>query len=98
MISSKEQRKISTWSRVLAWVFVVFLVLGLIGWITHFASGGGWGLGLGVLVLGAMGALIIVPLSLSIAIRGRPPMWWTSIEEALNIDKALRRFLDKRSR
>ncbi|HNP63515.1 MAG TPA: hypothetical protein PKH39_06225 [Woeseiaceae bacterium] len=93
-----ERAKSSTWSRVLAWVFVVFLMLGLIGWITHFASGGGWGLGLGVLVLGAMGSLLIVPLALSVAIRGRPPEWWSSIEDTLNIDKALRRYIEKRDR
>ena len=98
MTSSKEQRKISTWSRVLAWVLVVCFALGLIGWITHFASGGSWGLGLGALVLGALGSLLIVPLALSIAIRARPPEWWSSIEDALDIDNTLRRYLEKRSR
>lgn len=98
MNSSKEQRKISTWSRVLAWVLVICMAIGLVGWIVRLVSGGDWTLGLGVMLLAALGSLIIVPLALSIAIRGRPPVWWSSIEDSLDIDKALRRHVEKRNR
>lgn len=100
MISSKEQRKISSWARVLAWVIVICVAVVFIDWIIQLVSGrsGGWTLGFGVTALGALVLLIIGPLSLSIAVRGRPPGWWSSIEDSLDVDKALRRYLEKRNR
>ncbi len=98
MISSDEQRKISTWSRILAWVFVICGSFAVVSWILRLVYGGSWALGFGVTVLGVLGLLFIVPLFLSVAIWGRPPRWWSSIEELVDIDRALRRHIDKRNR
>jgi hypothetical protein len=45
-----------------------------------------------------LGILSIVPVCLSVAIRGRPPKWWSLIEDTLDFQKALNRYIERRDR
>jgi hypothetical protein len=94
----KPEQKISTWARALAWLFLVCTAIAIASAASRVISGNAvWPSGgSGLLVFAALGGLLIVPLFISVAMRGRPPRWWSSFEDAVDLDTALRRYLDKR--
>jgi hypothetical protein len=97
MTSPDEQPKVSTFARVLAWVFIFFSLLGIPGFIIQIYKGS-WSLGWGLTIFSAIGALLGCSLFFHVALTGRPPRWWTSIEEMIDIEKARRRHIEKRNR
>jgi hypothetical protein len=62
------------------------------------ASDGSWSWGWGEAVLALLGLLLAVPLFFFVTTKGHPPRWWTSIEEMIDIERALCRHLKNRNR
>jgi hypothetical protein len=97
MTSPDKPPKVSTFSRVLAWVFVFFSMLGIPAFICQVYAGS-WSLSWSLTIFSAIGALFGCSLFIPVALTGRPPRWWASIEEMIDFEKALRRNIDKRNR
>src|SRR5262245_34830976 len=80
MKGADEGPKISAFSRVLAWIFVLvgaFVLVFLIADVVKFRR---WSLELGPTLLLALGLLVMGPLFLFAAVKGRAPRWFTSLE------------------
>jgi hypothetical protein len=95
MAQSDEQPKVSTFYRVLAWVFVICVVVAIVGRIM---SGKPSSLSWAEIVLGAMGFALIGPSAFMVALTGRPPRWWAFVDQTLDIEKALKRRGDERDK
>jgi hypothetical protein len=50
------------------------------------------------IVLVVMGLALIGPAALAVALTGRPPRWWVFVDEALDIEKVLKRRVEKRNK
>jgi hypothetical protein len=72
--------------------------LAAIGLVAIFTKGGAWPLSWGETVLAILGGLLGIPLFFHVALTGRAPNWWSSIAEALDIERALRRHVEKREK
>jgi hypothetical protein len=90
-----EMPKVSRFSRALAWVVLLCTVVGGIGAVQAWLRDD-WPLGTAESILGLTGIVLFWPLFGVIAVTGRPPRWWKSFDDALDIDKRLRRYQDKR--
>lgn len=95
---SSNQGKVSTWARVLSWIIVVGMFFTLGSWIVRLVNGGSWRLGWIEITIGAVGMLLLGPVFVSIAVKGRTPRWWSSYEDAIDIEKALNRRIEKQKR
>ncbi len=71
--------KISTFSRVLAWIFLVCFLLAAGAGVVAFFKSGRMGLGQEA-ILGLLSAVLITPLFAYAAITGRSPRWMRSME------------------
>ena len=86
-----EPPKVSLIVRILAWVIVFSMGLGLVAVFDSLIDGEvvasmGWGQAAFVV----LGVLLIVPLSICIAFTGRPPSWWKHIERAADLEKPIK--------
>ena len=98
MAQPDEHPKVSTFYRVLAWVFVVCSILALASGVMLFRAGQPLSLSWAEIVLGAMGLLLIVPAAFAVAFTGRPPRWWRFVDESLDIEKVLKQRVEKRDK
>jgi len=98
MAQTDEQPKVSTFYRVLAWVFVVFSFLALASGIMLLLAEQPSSLSWAEIVLGAMGLMLIVPAAFAVAFTGRPPRWWRFVDKALDIEKVLKQRVEKRDK
>jgi hypothetical protein len=81
MTSSGEPgKKLSTLSRVLAWVFIFCSLLGGAGWVIKIRQEGFPAMS-GEVILALLSVAAIWPLFLYAALKGRSPRWMTSMEE-----------------
>lgn len=96
MQTTPSPPKVSLFARILAWVFVVCTVLGAVGWVIVLLKKGSWPLSRSETVLGGLGLLLIVPLFFVIAFKGRPPRWWTSIDDSLDFERIRQRRLERK--
>ena len=96
MDSASEQPRVSLFSRVLAWIFVGFLILAMVRAFAILTGHETWPLSTIESILMIVGAIVFVPVFLIIALKGRPPRWWGHVDEALDLDKALNRYVEKR--
>ena len=71
--------KISTFSRVLAWILLVFIVLSIASWAVLICKDG-QPVDPAIALLTAAAFLFMIPLIWSAAVKGRSPRWLTSIE------------------
>lgn len=109
LATDEVPKKVSTFARVSAWIFVAFFALAVLAVSGSLISGGKLSslvpsespstiLNWVQLALSLLGGAIIVPLCFSIAFRGRPPRWWRHFENAMDLNKQLGRFNDSRNR
>jgi len=75
----KTEGKISTVSRVLAWIFLVFIMLGIASWALLFFKYG-QPIDPAIALLTALVFMVMLPLIWSVAVKGRSPRWLSSIE------------------
>jgi len=87
---NEQQRKprVSVFSRVLAWVFVVACLLAVVGLVAELVRHRAWPLGVAETLMLIPGAFFVAPLFFYVAWVGRPPGWMSSRESAY--DKAAR--------
>lgn len=90
MTSPGKPPKVSRFSRVLAWIVLLFAAIGVPGMIEQIIDGS-WTLGWSETILGILGTLLVVPLFLWIAIKGHAPRWWTPIDNLVKRDLQTRR-------
>jgi len=98
MAQSDEQPKISTFFRVLAWVFVVCALLAFASGIMLFRAGQPSSLSWAEIILGVLGLALIGPAALAVALTGRPPRWWAFVDETLDLEKVLERRVERRNK
>ena len=97
-VAPDQQGRVSRFVRLLAWIFICLAMLGTISWLWLVSAGKNLSLGWVEILLGLIGLALIVPLVFSIAIKGHPPRWWYSVEDAIDVRKALEKFTRKSSR
>src|SRR5262245_42648486 len=92
-----EQPRVSSFIRVLAWVFLICAVVATALMLIAMAKGyREWPMSSVETALFILGAVLFLPVFVIVAFKGRPPRWWGYFDEALNIDKALDRYAEKR--
>jgi len=81
MASNDDQGRVSTISRVLAWIvvalFAVSLAVATIKWIIR----GYWASNAETTILALVGMAVFAPIFLFVAWKGRSPKWLTSFEQ-----------------
>jgi Na+/proline symporter len=90
MKSNGEGSRVSTLSRVLAWIFLACGALVLVDMVVRMFLYRSLPMSPGEAVLLGVGLLLICPLFLFVALKGRSPRWITSLEN-LHDDEARRR-------
>jgi hypothetical protein len=88
---NREVPKVRPFLRVLAWVLVVFIVLGIAAAIRGLIDGDLRPMGRGEAATALLGALLIVPLAFFVAFTGRPPRWLKRLDEFTDYDRPIGR-------